>query len=141
MQVDANEARVTADEELYDQEYYGQLEHILHLRIPPATIQAFDNKRSEMRTALLRKHRPVPVILDENGIAADHILVSIRNSRLSNEVSGLEGLDIHYTTTLAGPLHVVDAISLQCLVGRVHDGRHWAFIDRSGNLVRTAATD
>lgn len=137
MQVDTNEAIRTAPEDLHDEEFYGRLEHILHLRMPPRTVAAFNSKIADMRETLIRRHAPVPDNLHQD-VSSDHVLVSIRNARLSNEESGLESLDVHYATSLAGPLHVVDAISLQCLIGRVFDGNKWSFIDRSGGQARTS---
>lgn len=44
-------------------------------------------------------------------------------------------LDIQYYEG-EGRLEIIDASTIQCLVGRVHDRGRWAIIDRSGALAR-----
>ncbi|KAF8902008.1 hypothetical protein CPB85DRAFT_1227411 [Mucidula mucida] len=111
MQVDLNARRRGAAIRLVDREFYGQLQHIMHLHLP-----------SHVRTAFKTELK-------------DLIMVAVRNAPVK-QVSGMEPLDIHVAQRMEGALDVVDAISVQCLIGRVVDGRECAFIDRSGSLVR-----
>lgn len=41
---------------------------------------------------------------------------------------------VYYTAT--GGIEVVDLNTIQCVVGRIHIDKHWAIIDRSGELAQ-----
>ncbi|KIY60658.1 hypothetical protein CYLTODRAFT_427804 [Cylindrobasidium torrendii FP15055 ss-10] len=136
MQVDRNARSRRAREDMVDQEFYGRLERIVHLQLLPSTQAAIQAEMGRQQALLERQDRPVPHVLQQP-VARDHILVSIRSARLNTTDTGLKDLDVTYVEGFNGSLDVVDAIALQCLVGRVYDSRRWAFIDRSGGLVRT----
>ncbi len=95
------------------QNFYGQLQSVVVLRLSPSA----------------------PLGLDK---AATLALGIIRNCPIEESHTG--GLDIHYYSK-PGALDVVDLSSIQCLVGRIWDGRKWAFIDRSGSLSRAVFVD
>ncbi|TEB06226.1 hypothetical protein FA13DRAFT_1654378 [Coprinellus micaceus] len=84
--------------------FFGQLLHILVVRLPPAQITAL---RSETTYILAAVHRCV---------------VSARNS-----------MDMPIYDRM-GRIEVVDITSVQCLIGRVPVGTQWAIIDRTGEV-------
>ncbi|KAJ6540310.1 hypothetical protein B0H19DRAFT_1036237 [Mycena capillaripes] len=88
--------------------FYGQLQNIFVVRLPPA------------RELQLKEETTL-------------ILAAIRKC----EITVRNDLDMHYYRK-DGPVEVVDMSTVQCLVGRIKttDGKHWVVIDRSGNLAR-----
>lgn len=95
------------------QHFYGQLQSVIVLRLSAS---------------------------DALGLEKDDklALAIIRNCPIEESHTG--GLDIHYYSK-PGALEVVDLSSVQCIVGRVWDGRKWAFIDRSRSLSRAIFVD
>jgi hypothetical protein len=61
------------------------------------------------------------------------MLAAIWTCILTNNTAFPDNIDIHYYSR-EGALHVLDVTGIQCLVGRVRDGNHWAIIDCSGSL-------
>jgi hypothetical protein len=97
---------------LYAQEptaFFGQLLHILVVRLPPACeLDRRDTAlQSETTYILAAVHRCV---------------VSARNS-----------MDMPVYDKM-GRIEVVDITSVQCLIGRVPVGTNWAIIDRTGEI-------
>ncbi|KAH9922695.1 hypothetical protein B0H21DRAFT_712628 [Amylocystis lapponica] len=91
--------------------FYGQLQHLVVLRLTPC--------------ARLAIKEPTTIIL-----------AAIRSCVVESSHSDL---DIHFYPQGAagvGSLDVVDVTCVQCLIGRVPDGSQWAIIDRSGMLSR-----
>jgi hypothetical protein len=86
--------------------FFGQLQHIFVVPVPLSN----DLGLTEPTTALLAAIRAC-------------------------EITGRNDLDMHYYKEL-GRLDVVDMTCVQCLVGRVIDGKFWAVFDRSGSLAR-----
>ncbi|KAJ7784947.1 hypothetical protein DFH07DRAFT_864335 [Mycena maculata] len=88
--------------------FYGQLQNIFVVKLPPA---------AELE-------------LEEESTL---ILAAIQKC----EIEAHNDLDMHYYCK-DGPIEVVDISSIQCLVGRIRttDKKHWVIIDRSGNLAR-----
>jgi hypothetical protein len=60
------------------------------------------------------------------------LLVAIRTCVLEKNYY-TEGLDLHPYSRL-GALHIVDVKNVQCLVGRIFNGKQWTILDRSGTL-------
>ncbi|KAH9935848.1 hypothetical protein B0H21DRAFT_813369 [Amylocystis lapponica] len=91
--------------------FYGQLQHLVVIRLTPYT--------------RLNIAEPTTIIF-----------AAIRSCLVDSSHSEL---DIHFYPQGAagvGPLDLVDVTCVQCLVGRVPDGQRWAIIDRSGMLSR-----
>ena len=87
--------------------FFGQLQYIIVLRLPASRP--------------LGLQEPTPVAL-----------VAIRSCPI---IKSHAELDIHYYTNEGG-VDVLDVTCVQCVVGRVKDGRGWGIIDRSGSLLR-----
>ncbi|THU76250.1 hypothetical protein K435DRAFT_739434 [Dendrothele bispora CBS 962.96] len=113
MYVDLNALRRNARPKYELQTFYGQL----------------------LRIYLIRFQQPCPQLgLSEPSTI---IMASIKTCNLLQEQ--IPGLDIHFYSTM-GKTDVIDATSLQCLVGRINCGHNkWAIIDRSGSLARAQA--
>jgi len=90
--------------------FYGQLQHIIVLRLDPSDVLG---------------------LLEPTSV----ILAAIRNCTLEPNDAQSDTLDIHYYTQ-NGRLEAVDITCVQCAVGRVKDRGRWAIIDRSGSLAR-----
>ncbi|KAJ8089146.1 hypothetical protein PM082_014394 [Marasmius tenuissimus] len=60
-------------------------------------------------------------------------MAGIHNCKLTDEE--ILGLDTRFNKE-EGPMHVVDVMNVQCLVGRVKDRNEWAVVDRSGALAQ-----
>ncbi|KAH9941067.1 hypothetical protein B0H21DRAFT_753454 [Amylocystis lapponica] len=91
--------------------FYGQLQHILVLRLTSS---------------------PRNNIMEPKTI----VFAAIRSCTIEESH---RDLDIHFYSDGAaglGALDVVDISCVQCLVGRVPDGHRWAIVDRSGTLSR-----
>lgn len=93
--------------EYHLQTFYGQLQRIFVVDIPISEI--------------LHTTHPTTVILAE-----------ISPCKIE---STHPRLDIHYYSKCSTS-SVLDITCVQCLVGRVPDGKQWAVIDRSGALAR-----
>lgn len=114
--IHANRTRVRPRYEL--ETFYGQLEHIFVIE--------FAADRA-----------------DDIGLDGQHtiILAAVRNCILKDRrPAASDGLDIHIYTRL-GPLHFLDIMGLQCLVGRVKDDNEWSIFDRSGTMARADYVD
>lgn len=109
MLVDKNARFRNRPETLEQQTFFGQLQHIV----------------------LVRLEAPDALRLDSS---ENIILAAIRNC---NDPRKRGNLDIHYYSQ-EGRLEVVDMTCVQCLVGRFRtlDNTKWAIIDRSGDLAR-----
>jgi hypothetical protein len=111
--VDRNARQRHAPSIYEKQTFFGQLEHIFVVHIPPDPI--------------LKINEPTTVFL-----------AALHPCQLIATPSRLSALDIHFSSGTSHTLDVVDIICLQCLVGRVplEGSSQWAIIDRSGNLAR-----
>ncbi|KAF8955507.1 hypothetical protein BDZ97DRAFT_1663982 [Flammula alnicola] len=121
MYVDIHEKSTRKAPELRLETFYGQLQHIF-------VVKFSDPKIGKM------------LDLDEprHDVA---ILAAIRTCKLEPADPNLKDLDFHFYKD-TGALHFVDITSVQCLVGRVVDGKDsWGIIDRSGSLVRAICED
>jgi hypothetical protein len=106
MLVDENERHRRRRPKYIAQTFYGHLQRLLVVRLPPSEH--------------LQLAEPTSVIL-----------AVIRNCKIicTND------LRMEYYKQL-GRVHVVDVKCLQCVVGRVSEEASWALIDRSGTLAR-----
>ncbi|KAJ7029445.1 hypothetical protein C8F04DRAFT_962791 [Mycena alexandri] len=111
--VDANTRRARLAPRYTLETFFGQLQHIFVVKLPPAA----ELELTEETTIFLA--------------AVTECKFTARNS-----------LDMHYYR-LEGPLQIVDIKSVQCLVGRVKttDQKNWVVIDRSGSLARPFVDD
>ncbi|KAG5644031.1 hypothetical protein DXG03_009246 [Asterophora parasitica] len=109
------------------QTFYGQLQHIYLLKLPPSCSRDLkvDSNGTEDTTVILAGIRSYKLDEGENVTLAD------------------AGLDFQFYTTTGG-FDVVDITSVQALVGRVQsleNTRQWVIIDRSGTLARAVFAD
>jgi len=63
------------------------------------------------------------------------IFLAAMRSCVLDDASVAEHLDMH-SYSKEGPLHFLDVLGIQCLIGQVKDGNRWMIIDRSGSLAR-----
>ncbi|KAJ7804467.1 hypothetical protein B0H14DRAFT_2383690, partial [Mycena olivaceomarginata] len=93
---------------LKPQDFFGQLQHIFVVKLPPA-----DDLDLTKETTL--------------------ILAAVTECKITAK----NDLDMHYYRE-EGPLQIVDITTLQCVVGRVQttDKKHWAILDHSGSAAR-----
>lgn len=89
--------------------FYGQLQHILVVRLPPAP--ELDPESPELLSDTI------------------YILAAIH--RCETTMTNSMGFPIY---TKMGRTEVVDITSVQCLVGRVPVSNYWVIIDRTGEL-------
>lgn len=106
--MDENAHRSRLPIQFAKQTFYGQLTHILVVRV------------NAMPSAI-PPSPPTTLVL-----AVIHSCTILRAH---------PALDIHYYKNL-GRTEVVDITTVQCVVGRVRDRGQWAIVDRSGALVR-----
>ncbi|KAH9922140.1 hypothetical protein B0H21DRAFT_841828 [Amylocystis lapponica] len=109
--VDINASYARRQVVLQKRTFYGQLQHLVVLRLTP-----FPHLGIEEPTTI--------------------IWAAIRSCVVEQSHNDL---DIHFYSQGAagvGALDVIDVTCVQCLVGRVPDGQRWAIIDRSGMLSR-----
>lgn len=104
--MDTNTRRRNADEALRRKSFYGQLKHIYVVKMP-ATSDLCGPRETPREDTLV-------LAVVQSFILAKH--------RIAKSTPVSEG---------TGRLEVVDMTSVQCLVGRVSQGRNWAFIDRT----------
>lgn len=90
--------------------FYGQLQHILVIRMPASP---------------------------QLGLANPETL--ILGSILTCKITHSNDLDMHFYSE-HGRTEVVDITTIQCLVGRFEDRKEWVIIDRSGDLARATFT-
>ena len=102
-------------------------------RQPEYELQTFYGRLEHIFVVQFKGRGPYPG--RRQGDAHTLFLVAIRTCTLDQPDPQLQALDIHCYSS-EGPLHVVDIMSLQCLVGRIWDRNRWAIIDRSGSLAR-----
>lgn len=88
--------------------FYGQLQNIFVVQLPASPELELDE----------------PTTL---------ILAGIQSCELDKQISALK-MPLY---SKMGRYEVVDMSCVQCLVGRVYDGKRWAIIDRSGDLQRS----
>jgi hypothetical protein len=116
MLIDINATRRHQAPEFVLKTFYGQLQHLYLVRFEEAN-------------RVLGLDHPTTVIM-----------AAIRNCKVDDKVE-VPGLDLHFYSQM-GAMNVVDVTALQCLVGRVPDGKDsWAIIDRSGSLARAMYLD
>jgi hypothetical protein len=111
MLVDKNARHRNFPVVLEPETFFGQLQHIIVVKIGPSD----------------------ELGLDEHGI---FILAAIRCC----DAKTLFGGDIYYYSH-EGCLEVVDVNCIQCCVGRIEDGGRWAIIDRSGDYAHPVFVD
>ncbi|GBE90171.1 hypothetical protein SCP_1900200 [Sparassis crispa] len=92
--------------------FYRQLQHIFAVRLVPSQP--------------LQLTKPTTLIL-----------AAIKSCRIE---CSHNTLDIHFFSD-TGAVDVIDISCIQCVIGRVLDGAHWAIIDCSGLLARTVYAD
>lgn len=98
--------------------FYGRLEHIFLIKLPPQSSWPLNNIYSSSNEEV--------------------VLAAIRNCKLDTTPAELRKLDIHLYTH-DGSLDFIDITSIQALVGRIpcpRAGSKWAIVDRSGTLAR-----
>ena len=93
--------------------FYGQLEHILSIKLTDNLLQEDDTIPKTLVLGVIRQ-----CMIEESN----------------------EDLDIHYYSHL-GPLEIVDISTVMCVVGRIFDRNRWAIIDKSGALSRAIFVD
>jgi hypothetical protein len=96
---------------LVPKSHYGQLERLFRLRLPAKTL---GKEQSRSRQLLLALILEAPAEEEE---AYEYKVVSYEGNLSTGEV--------------------VDAATIQCVVGHVHDRKRWWIIDRSSGLTRT----
>lgn len=122
MLIDRNARRRNAQTDFQLDTFYGQIEHLYLIEVPAVAYADFGIT---------------------NTLEATIIFAAVRTCELvDDEIDGdlLKDLDFHFYSK-HGALHVIDVTSIQCLVGRVKDGKGWAIIDRSGSLARALYLD
>jgi hypothetical protein len=87
--------------------YFGQLQHIFVIRLDPSPALGLSGK-----TTLI--------------LAAIRACADLQ----------MKGEDNTYYYSREGHLEIVDMECVQCLVGRVKDGKEWAIVDRSDGCAR-----
>ncbi|GBE87125.1 hypothetical protein SCP_1003720 [Sparassis crispa] len=92
--------------------FYGQLQHIFAVRLAPSQP--------------LQLTKPTTLIL-----------ATIKSCRIERSHNTL---DIHFFSD-TGAVDVIDISCIQCVIGRVPDGDHWAIIDHSGSLACAVYAD
>jgi hypothetical protein len=112
MLVDRNARHRNLPVVLQPEIFFGQLQHIIVITIGPSEE--------------LNLEQPETIIL-----------TAIRNCA---DAKKLPGSSMYYYSR-EGQLEVVDVNCIQCVVGRIKDGDHWAIIDRSGEYVYPFFTD
>ncbi|KEP45625.1 putative transposase domain protein [Rhizoctonia solani 123E] len=100
--------RPRAAPDFVGQSYYGQLQYIFRLPLPPKSIV---NPKDEAKFRILAFILEAPVVAEED----------------------YEYKAIWYEGNL-GSGEVVDARTIQCAIGRIPDGKRWWIIDRSSEL-------
>ncbi|CAE6477612.1 unnamed protein product [Rhizoctonia solani] len=103
--VDRLAHRRKAEENLEEQSFYGQVQHIFQLDLPPRTIV---NKQKDPKTLLLAMIYEAPVTREET---YKYPVVWYQGELSTGEV--------------------VDASTIACTVGRLKDNKRWWIVDRS----------
>jgi hypothetical protein len=111
--VDIYAHRHTVESVFRPKAFYGRLEHLVALTLPP--IPRFKLRQSETL-----------------------FLAAVTLCKIEQE--NVNGLDMHLYSQ-DGPLEVIDLDCVQCLVGRVFSRGKWTIFDRSGALGRAFADD
>jgi hypothetical protein len=112
MLVDRNARHQNLPVVLQPETFFGQLQHIIVITIGPSEE--------------LNLEEPETIILAAIRTCAD--------------AKKLSGGSIYYYSR-EGHLEVVDANCIQCSVGRIKDGDHWAIVDRSGEYAHPVFAD
>ena len=107
LMVDQEAENPSVDERLEEESQYGELRHIFVLTIPPKTPK-INPHRTKKRHLLLAQIYEAPFKTDE---ADEHKVIWYKGKLGTGEV--------------------VDALTIQCVVGRIQDGNIWWIIDRS----------
>ena len=100
-----------------------------------------------------RKHRAAPDFAPEQfyGQLKDILVIEFPTSRalgVEEEttfiLAAVEKCDVYAVNKLGMPVYekmaaveVIDITTVQCLVGRIQEGRRWTIIDRSGAITRS----
>lgn len=108
MLVDRQAHRRNAPEDLHRVSQYGQLHHLFSLELKPRTSV---NQENQPRTLLLA------LVLD---------------AKIKKEVTF--GYEVTYYEGELSTGEVVDALTIQCAVGRILDRNRWWIVDRSSSL-------
>ncbi|KAF8707585.1 Transposase family tnp2, partial [Rhizoctonia solani] len=109
LMVDQDADDVAADPRFEEESQYGQLQHVFVLTIPPKTHKVNPHS-TRKRYLLLAQIYEAPVEIDET----DEYKVIWYKGKL-------------------GTGEVVDVSTIQCVVGRIQDGRLWWIVDRSSD--------
>ncbi|KAF9537573.1 hypothetical protein CPC08DRAFT_738871 [Agrocybe pediades] len=104
--VDRNARFKNKKPKLEPQTHYGQLQRIFLIRLRPSKALGIPEGETI-------------------------ILVAIKSCKIIRSTA----LDMH-CYKVHGSTDIVDATTLQCLVGRIFDRKQWVIFDRSGNLAR-----
>lgn len=100
--------RRNAPEDLVRKSHYGQLQYLFKLRLPPKVPGNPSNKSRDLLLALVLE---APTVVEAT---YEYEVVSYRGKLSKGEV--------------------VDASTIQCVVGRVLDRNSWWIVDRSSGI-------
>ncbi|KAF8761826.1 hypothetical protein RHS01_00193 [Rhizoctonia solani] len=109
LMVDQDADNVAADPQFEEESQYGQLQHVFVLTIPPKTHKVNPHS-TRKRYLLLAQIYEAPVEIDKT----DKYKVIWYKGKL-------------------GTGEVVDVLTIQCVVGRIQDGRLWWIVDQSSD--------